>query len=188
MNPLLDRLTEIVAPVAHAAGFELVRVRVTGSASKTLQIMAERPDRTMSAEDCARLSRALSPVLDAADPIGSKYTLEVSSPGIDRPLICLKDFEDWQKYGVLPVFDLDMWARLEEVRIADRVIARAVWPEDTDDIDNFDPIERLRKVTRKKRIPQAISWATVNRLSTQYGIAKMLEQAQAMKEVEQEGS
>ena len=94
--------------------------------------------------------------------------------------------EDWQKYGVLPVFDLDMWARLEEVRIADRVIARAVWPEDTDDIDNFDPIERLRKVTRKKHIPRASSWATVNRLSTQYGIAKMLKQA--MEEVEQEGS
>ena len=96
MNPLLDRLTEIIAPVAQAAGFELVRLRMTGSRTKTLQIMAERPDRTMSAEDCAKLSRALSPVLDAADPILDNYTLEVSSPGIDRPLVRLKDFEDWQ--------------------------------------------------------------------------------------------
>ncbi len=96
MSPLLDRLTEIIAPVAQAAGFELVRVRVSGSSAKTLQVMAERPDRTMSAEDCARLSRALSPVLDAADPIAGNYTLEVSSPGIDRPLVRLKDFEDWQ--------------------------------------------------------------------------------------------
>ena len=96
LSPLLDRLTEIIAPVAQAAGFELVRVRMTGSRTKTLQVMAERPDRTMSAGDCAQLSRALSPVLDAADPIGDKYTLEVSSPGIDRPLVRLKDFDDWQ--------------------------------------------------------------------------------------------
>ena len=96
MSQLPDRLTEIIAPVVEAAGFELVRVRVTGSATKTLQVMAERPDRTMSAEDCAKLSRALSPVLDDADPITGNYTLEVSSPGIDRPLVRLKDFEDWR--------------------------------------------------------------------------------------------
>lgn len=96
MNPLLDRLTEIIDPVAQAAGFELVRVRLTGAATKTLQVMAERPDRTMSAEDCAKLSRVLSPVLDAADPITGNYTLEISSPGIDRPLVRLKDFEEWQ--------------------------------------------------------------------------------------------
>ena len=88
-------LFAIVEPVASALGFELVRIRVTGGATKTLQIMAERPDRTMTAEDCARLSRALSPILDEADPIEGNYVLEVSSPGIDRPLVRPKDFEDW---------------------------------------------------------------------------------------------
>lgn len=91
-----DRLFELVAPVVEAEGFELIRIRMTGAKTTTLQVMAERPDKTMSAEDCARLSRALSPVLDAADPISGGYTLEVSSPGIDRPLVRPKDFEDWQ--------------------------------------------------------------------------------------------
>lgn len=87
-----------MAPVVAAGGFELVRVRLTGAEMKTLQIMAERPDHTMSAEDCATLSRALSPVLEEADPIPGAYRLEVSSPGIDRPLTRLKDFHDWQGY------------------------------------------------------------------------------------------
>ncbi|WP_425410394.1 ribosome maturation factor RimP [Hyphococcus sp.] len=90
------RLAELIAPVVDAAGFELVRVRVTGGRTKTLQVMAERADRTMSAEDCARLSRALSPVLEEADPIDGRYNLEVSSPGIDRPLVREKDFEEWR--------------------------------------------------------------------------------------------
>jgi ribosome maturation factor RimP len=75
-----------------------VRVKVSGGQSLTLQVMAERPDRTMSAEDCAALSRALSPVLEEADPISGAYRLEVSSPGIDRPLTRLKDYADWQGY------------------------------------------------------------------------------------------
>ena len=91
-----DRLTGLIAPIAEAEGFELVRVRVTGGRTKTLQVMAERPDHTMSAADCAALSRALSPRLEAADPIEGHYNLEVSSPGIDRPLVRLKDFDDWQ--------------------------------------------------------------------------------------------
>jgi ribosome maturation factor RimP len=93
---LEDRLVALIEPVAEAAGFELVRVRITGAQRKTLQVMAERPDKTMSAEDCAKLSRALSPVLEEHDPLAGAYTLEVSSPGIDRPLVRLKDFADWQ--------------------------------------------------------------------------------------------
>lgn len=93
---LEDRLVAIIEPVAEAAGFELVRVKITGGQTKTLQVMAERPDRTMSAGDCAKLSRALSPVLEEADPIEGAYNLEVSSPGIDRPLVKLKDFDHWQ--------------------------------------------------------------------------------------------
>lgn len=98
MSVLEERLAELVSPAVAAAGFELVRVRVTGNERKTLQIMAERSDKTMSAEDCATLSRALSPLLDEADPIDGNYRLEVSSPGIDRPLVRLKDFHDWQGY------------------------------------------------------------------------------------------
>ncbi|MEZ5892403.1 MAG: ribosome maturation factor RimP [Parvularculaceae bacterium] len=93
---LENRLVALIEPVAAAAGFELIRVRITGAQRKTLQVMAERPDHTMTAEECAILSRALSVMLDEADPIEGEYTLEVSSPGIDRPLTRLKDFEDWQ--------------------------------------------------------------------------------------------
>ena len=98
MTLIADRLEKLIAPAIAAAGYELVRVRLTGNVRKTLQVMAERADHTMSAEDCATLSRALSPVLDEADPISGTYRLEVSSPGIDRPLLRLKDFYDWQGY------------------------------------------------------------------------------------------
>jgi len=91
-----QHLFDLINPVVETAGFELVRVKVTGGKTKVLQVMAERPDKTMTAEDCAKLSRALSPVLEEADPISGTYTLEVSSPGIDRPLVRLKDFNDWQ--------------------------------------------------------------------------------------------
>lgn len=91
-----DALFELINPAVEGEGFDLVRVRVTGAKTKTLQVMAERPDKTMSAEDCARLSRVLSPILEAADPIQGAYVLEVSSPGIDRPLVRPKDFEEWQ--------------------------------------------------------------------------------------------
>jgi ribosome maturation factor RimP len=89
------RLAQIVEPVAHDMGLELVRLRLMGGQHPTLQIMAQRPDGTMEVEDCARLSTALSAVLDVEDPITDAYTLEVSSPGIDRPLTRLKDFETW---------------------------------------------------------------------------------------------
>ncbi len=92
------RLLELLDPVAEAAGYELVRLRLMGGAAqgRRLQIMAERPDGTMVVEDCASLARAISRVLDAADPISGEYNLEVSSPGIDRPLTRLKDFTAWE--------------------------------------------------------------------------------------------
>jgi len=98
LTVLEERIEQLVSPAISAAGFELVRIRMTGKETKTLQIMAERPDHSMSAEDCATLSRALSPILDEADPITGQYRLEISSPGIDRPLVRLKDFHDWQGY------------------------------------------------------------------------------------------
>jgi ribosome maturation factor RimP len=79
-------------PVVEAAGYRLVRLRVMGAKRKTLQVMAERPDGTMNVDDCASLSRALSEVLEAADPIADEFVLEVSSPGIDRPLTIESDF------------------------------------------------------------------------------------------------
>ena len=90
------RLLELLDPVAEAAGYGIVRLRLMGGANRRLQIMAERPDGHMEIDDCASLSRALSEVLDAADPISGEYTLEVSSPGIDRPLTRLCDFETYQ--------------------------------------------------------------------------------------------
>ena len=100
MTPLETTLEGLLTPVIEGAGFELVRMRLTGSRTKTLQIMAERPDGTMTAEDCAQLSRAISVVMEEADPIADQYTLEVSSPGIDRPLTRLKDFETFEGYEV----------------------------------------------------------------------------------------
>ena len=87
------RVANIVGPVAAGLGYRLVRVRLSGLNGGTLQIMAERPDGTMSVEDCAEVSRAVSALLEVEDPIHGAFTLEVSSPGIDRPLTRLKDFE-----------------------------------------------------------------------------------------------
>lgn len=89
------KIRGLIEPAAQAMGYEIVRVRLFGGGDKTLQVMAERADGTMSIEDCAELSRAISPILDVADPIASEYRLEVSSPGIDRPLTRAKDFSRW---------------------------------------------------------------------------------------------
>jgi ribosome maturation factor RimP len=95
---LEKKIAALIEPAVISAGFELVRVKLIGGSQNTLQVMAERADKTMSAGDCAKLSRVLSPLLDEADPISGAYALEVSSPGIDRPLTRPKDFEDWQGY------------------------------------------------------------------------------------------
>lgn len=89
------RILDMIEPVATEHGLDVVRVRVMGGQTPTLQIMAERPDGTMSVAACARFSRAISPVLEAEDPISTEYHLEVSSPGIDRPLTRAGDFANW---------------------------------------------------------------------------------------------
>lgn len=96
------KLLELLDPVAEAAGYAIVRLRLMGGAERRrLQIMAERPsDGDMNVEDCARLSRRISEVMDAADPISGEYVLEVSSPGVDRPLTRLTDFEAYEGYEV----------------------------------------------------------------------------------------
>lgn len=90
------RLADIVTPVIKGLGFELVRLRLQGGKTMTLQIMADRPEGGIIVDDCATISTAVSAVLDVEDPIDGKYMLEVSSPGIDRPLTRLKDFDIWE--------------------------------------------------------------------------------------------
>jgi ribosome maturation factor RimP len=97
---LRARIATLVAPVLEGMGYRLVRVSVSGMAGCTVQIMAERPDGSMSIEDCETVSRALSPVLDVADLIEHAYRLEVSSPGIDRPLVRRSDFERYAGHTV----------------------------------------------------------------------------------------
>lgn len=92
------RLAEIITPVIEDMGFELVRVRLMGGNTATLQIMAEKPEGGIEVDDCAAISTAVSATLDIEDPIEDQYTLEVSSPGIDRPLTRLKDFDQWDGY------------------------------------------------------------------------------------------
>ena len=92
------RLAEIITPVIEDLGYELVRVRLMGGKSHTLQIMADKPQGGIEVDDCAAISTAVSAILDVEDPIMDAYTLEVSSPGIDRPLTRLKDFEAFEGY------------------------------------------------------------------------------------------
>jgi len=91
----MAQLEPIIEPAVEAAGFRLVRLRLMGGHTKTLQIMAERPDGTMNVDDCAQLSRALLDFLESENPLDGDYELEVSSPGIDRPLTRLTDFARW---------------------------------------------------------------------------------------------
>jgi ribosome maturation factor RimP len=94
MEPGLSaRVAHVAEPVIEQLGYRLVRVKVSGADGCTVQIMAERPDGSMTVEDCETVSRALSPVLDVADPIDRAYRLEISSPGIDRPLVRKSDFD-----------------------------------------------------------------------------------------------
>jgi ribosome maturation factor RimP len=92
------RLAEIISPVIEDMGFELVRIRLMAGKEPTLQIMADRPDGGIEVDECAEISTAVSAVLDVEDPILDAYTLEVSSPGIDRPLTRLKDFDLYEGY------------------------------------------------------------------------------------------
>ncbi|MGH6735633.1 MAG: ribosome maturation factor RimP [Methyloceanibacter sp.] len=91
-------VADLAEPMLEELGFRLVRVKISGRDGGTVQIMAERPNGEMTVEDCATISRRLSPVLDAYDPMPGQYRLEVSSPGIDRPLVRPSDFALWTGY------------------------------------------------------------------------------------------
>lgn len=92
------RLAALLEPMIEGLGFELVRLRLMSGKTAVLQIMAERPEGGIEVDDCANISNAVSALLDVEDPIEGEYTLEVSSPGIDRPLTRLKDFDAWEDH------------------------------------------------------------------------------------------
>ncbi|MFT5508094.1 MAG: ribosome maturation factor RimP [Hyphomicrobiaceae bacterium] len=92
------QIADLIEPALADMEFRLVRIRIMGREEQTLQVMAERADGSFTIENCVEISRQLSPLLDAHDPISGKYHLEVSSPGIDRPLVRPSDFDDWSGY------------------------------------------------------------------------------------------
>jgi len=94
------RIAALIEPVIKTLGFRLVRIKLSGQNGLTLQIMMERADGSMSIEDCELLSRTISPILDVEDVISDHYHLEISSPGIDRPMVRRSDFERWQGHVV----------------------------------------------------------------------------------------
>lgn len=94
------RMAQIVQPAIESLGYELVRIRLMTGKATTLQIMVERPDGSIEVDDCAKISSEVSAILDIEDPIEPDYSLEVSSPGIDRPLTRLKDFDIWSGFEV----------------------------------------------------------------------------------------
>ena len=108
-TPIDRRLAAIVTPVIEGMGFELIRLRLQGGRNPVLQIMADRPEGGIVVDECARISTAVSATLDVEDPLHDPYVLEVSSPGIDRPLTRLKDFEAWEGHE----------ARLETIEMID---------------------------------------------------------------------
>ncbi|MCW5732315.1 MAG: ribosome maturation factor RimP [Alphaproteobacteria bacterium] len=95
-----SRVAELIQPALQSMGFDLVRVRLMGGQRPVLQVMAERPDGSMSVDDCAEVSRVVSALLDVEDPISGPYRLEVSSPGIDRPLVRPADYERFRGFEV----------------------------------------------------------------------------------------
>lgn len=97
-NGMASRVGRIVDPIIRSLGYRLVRVKISGLNGCTVQIMAERPDGTMGVNDCESVSRAVAPVLDVEDPVTTAYHLEISSPGIDRPLVRVSDFTRWIGY------------------------------------------------------------------------------------------
>lgn len=95
---MAQAVARIVEPVIEGLGYRLVRVKISGTNGCTVQIMAEKPDGTIGIDECEEVSKAISPVLDVDDPVGRAYHLEISSPGIDRPLVRKGDFERWAGY------------------------------------------------------------------------------------------
>ncbi|GIU67013.1 ribosome maturation factor RimP [Candidatus Phycosocius spiralis] len=160
-SPHEDKLLALIEPAAHDLGYEIVRIRLMGARRKTFQIMAERPDGRMSSRDCEKLSRGLSPLLDAEDPIDGEYTLEVSSPGIDRPLTRFLDFERWVGWEAKLELDRDIDGRKrfsgELAGIEDANVCINLEGEEDTALIPFDWIASARLVLTDDLIRESLS-------------------------------
>lgn len=161
------RLADIVGPVIEGLGFELVRIRLMGGRTRTLQIMADRPEGGIIVEDCATISTAISAVLDVEDPVEDNYILEVSSPGIDRPLTRLKDFDVWSDYE----------ARLETTELID---GRRRFKGELRGTEGDEVLIEIEEPTGKVTIGLKFDWLSDAKLIlTDELIAEMLRQKKA---------
>jgi len=161
------RLADIVGPVIEGLGFELVRIRLMGGRTRTLQIMADRPEGGIEVDDCATISTAVSAVLDVEDPVEENYILEVSSPGIDRPLTRLKDFDVWVDYE----------ARLETTELID---GRRRFKGDLRGTEGDEILIEIEEPTGKVTIGLKFDWLSEAKLIlTDDLIAEMLRQKKA---------
>lgn len=161
------RLADIVGPVIEGLGFELVRIRLMGGRTRTLQIMADRPEGGIIVEDCATISTAVSAVLDVEDPVEENYILEVSSPGIDRPLTRLKDFDAWAEYE----------ARLETTELID---GRRRFKGELRGTEGDEVLIEIEEPTGKVTIGLKFDWLSDAKLIlTDDLIAEMLRQKKA---------
>jgi ribosome maturation factor RimP len=137
------RVAAVVEPVIEQLGYRLVRVKVSAQNGCTVQIMAERPDGTMRVEDCEAVSRAVSPVLDLEDPVPQAYHLEISSPGIDRPLVRVSDFERWADHEAKIELETPLDGRKRFRGIVRGVEGDAVLVELPDAREGAEPLARL---------------------------------------------
>ena len=182
-NAAMDRrIAEIISPVIEDMGFELVRVRLMAGKKTTLQVMADRPSGGIEVDDCADISNAISAILDVEDPILDEYTLEVSSPGIDRPLTRLKDFDMYEGYEAkLETSDLidgrrrfkGMLAGIEDDEVLINVEEGALglkfeWLSEAKLVLSDDLIkEMLRQRKAAGNAPEALNETTFDELETE---------------------
>ena len=167
------RLADIVGPVIEGLGFELVRIRLMGGRTRTLQIMADRPDGGIEVDDCATISTAVSAVLDVEDPVEENYILEVSSPGIDRPLTRLKDFDVWADYE----------ARIETTELID---GRRRFKGELRGTEGDEVLIEIEEAGAKVTIGLKFDWLSDAKLIlTDDLIAEMLRQRKATGEIDE---
>ena len=161
------RLADIITPVIEGLGFELVRIRLMGGRTRTLQIMADRPEGGIEVDDCATISTAVSAVLDVEDPVEENYVLEVSSPGIDRPLTRLKDFDIWSGWE----------ARIETTELID---GRRRFKGDLAGVEGDEVLITIEEAGAPVTIGLKFDWLSDAKLILTDGlIAEMLRQKKA---------
>jgi ribosome maturation factor RimP len=153
------RVAVLAEPVLASLGYRLVRVRISGFAGCTVQITAERPDGTMNIDDCEAASRALSPVFDVADPIEGSYRLEISSPGIDRPLVRRSDFDRYAGHVALIEMQVPIDGRKRfrgELQGTDGECARIRCDETNDILLRIDDMAEARLVLTDALVAESL--------------------------------